>query len=119
MRKKAPGSPLLYIAFNAFCLEAPSEKSEIKADAALTAKLASVEHLTMLKKSILGETEEPKKRKKKKKRGPNPLSCKKSTKKCVQDGGKVEKKRNRKRHKRMNLPVHVKETLMNANSDNS
>ena len=92
--RKTVGVPLLFISHNAMTLEAPSEKSQQKAEAEIAERLNPVARVKELKKATLGEEEAPKKKRKKKKSGPNPLSCKKSKKKktLTQNSGRVEKK---------------------------
>lgn len=108
--RNVPGTPLLYIAFNAITLEAPSEASRniekyrLK-DLGITEQEKNT--IKRLKSGTFGEeTTEVKKRKKKK--GPNPLSCKKKIVKpniISQEHIKSKRKRTRKHKAKTNLTV--------------
>ncbi len=106
IRKKA-GVPLLYISYNTIVLEAPSYKSQERADT-MTVDKMSHEHknLTLMRQSVLGEEPVVKKKKRKGPKGKNPLSCLKRKKRKnkqipqSQSGeGGHKRKRKRKRHK--------------------
>ena len=96
-------------------LEAPSEKSKQRAERDVNDKIQQGhDNLTALRKHVLGEEEKVKKKKKKGPKGANPLSCKKAKPKGQSAvDGKVNK-RKRKRHRRIHVPDHVKEQLMNS-----
>lgn len=114
------GIPLIYLHQVAPILEAPSDASNKKVEK-ITEKVIDVpkiqeDRLNFYKKREGLLKEEPTstlKKKRKAKGGPNPLSCKKKKVKKLEEkgattkSGKVEKKR-----KRIKIPKHVKELLM-------
>jgi len=103
--RQLPGVALLYIAFNAINVEAPSESSRLKASEHLQASMEPASHeqttLNCLKESTFGKRAEFV-HKQKRVKGPNPLSCKKKKVKDQLLGeSRNSRKRKRKRlHKR-------------------
>lgn len=97
-----PGVALLYIAFNAINLEAPSECSRLKATEHIQASMQPAAHqqsvLNCLKESTFGKCSELA-HKRKRVKGPNPLSCKKKKVKdhSAADSGSRKRKRKRSR----------------------
>lgn len=81
------GVPLMFISHSAINVERPSERSVEKSNRSLEEKLKpanEMETLKKMKERVLGESAGQvmkKNHKKKKLRGPNPLSCKKKSKK--------------------------------------
>ena len=82
--RNIPGIPLLYLHGNAPTLEKPSDLTESLTEKISDGKTNLSEHqhkiLQELKKQKFGEEEKPIRKKRKGPRGPNPLSCKKSSK---------------------------------------
>lgn len=95
------GVPLLYLRYNAINLEKPSrmntEAIDVKIQENLKGPGYQTEIIKKLKAEAFGEESIPHKKRKKVK-GPNPLSCKKKKMKIAEP---VQKKSNRKRHKRL------------------
>lgn len=85
--RSTPGVPLMFISHNAINVEKPSEASVDKTKKILEKKLLpreiEMESLKKLKSQLLenGNGKVVKIHKKKRAKGPNPLSCKKKTKK--------------------------------------
>lgn len=115
---RIPGTPLLYLNFNAIVLEKPSSWSQKEGDAVAQSLITTYEEETLkkMKRAEFGE-EEKKIRRKRKQKGPNPMSVKKKKKKTVDNTqskksseGEEEGKRRRKRN-RVKVAAHVKEHL--------
>ncbi|XP_072381417.1 rRNA-processing protein UTP23 homolog [Diabrotica undecimpunctata] len=108
-----PGVPLLYLHLKTPVLEKPSEVSTKEAESKLSTLTDFEKRALEEIKKQNGSDERPKKKKKK---GPNPLSCKKKTKKShvqtpiVKKEGQSEKEK--KQRKRIKLAKHVKEVLL-------
>lgn len=115
--KKTAGLPLLYIAYNAITLEAPSDKSKDIAEKNLDNRINTSEHAQSVLKQLKLQTfgEEVKHKKKKRPKGPNPLSCMKK-KKTVQNSA-VDKKQKRKRRRKHKLAPHLHGHLTEMVSD--
>lgn len=116
--RNVPGTPLLYIAFNAITLEAPSEasrnieKHRLK-DLGITEQEKNT--IKLLKSETFGE-EPMEVKKKKKKKGPNPLSCKKKKVKPTvisQEHDKKKRKRTRK-HKPKTNPTVLQQSVFKS-----
>lgn len=112
--RKIPGVPILYIAFNAITLEAPSEASKhYEKDKLKTVGFSEFEKNTIkeLKTETFGPETEKQMKKRKKKKGPNPLSCKKKKQKPLEPvtseaEGKKKRKRVRKHKSKNSLANH-------------
>lgn len=82
--RNIPGIPLLYLHGNAPTLEKPSDLTESLTEKISDGKTNLSQHqhniLQELKKQKFGEEVKPIRKKRKGPRGPNPLSCKKSSK---------------------------------------
>ncbi|GFR66973.1 rRNA-processing protein UTP23 homolog [Elysia marginata] len=112
--------PLLHISHNSINLEAPSATAKDFAVDKTSQKLtlSRKQEVTIAKlKQEMGLPAEVELKKKKKKKGVNPLSCKK--KKTVFHGvvnGGVENasKKSRRKRKKIKMPSHVKDALLNS-----
>lgn len=123
-----PGQPIMYLHNKTPVLEQPSEISrkavEFKMNDIVTFGEKDKNKLTSLKKTegIAIDENDKKIKKIKKKKQPNPLSCKKKKKKSnvmeqsyKQKEGIKDKTIEKKKRKRVKLPSHVKEVLLNTN----
>lgn len=109
--RNVPGTPVLYIAFNAITLEAPSkasrnvEQEQLK-DLGITEQEKNT--IKLLKSETFGEETTELKKRKKKKKSPNPLSCKKKKVKSniiSQEHDRKKRKRTRKHKPKTNQTV--------------
>lgn len=112
------GIPLLYLHGKTPVLEQPSQVNvDAKKEGAITVlERETIERLREKSGLVKNEDQTPKRKKKK---GPNPLSCKKKKKqKTIHESGKIIKSDHQKdRRKKVRIPQHVKNILLNVNKD--
>lgn len=118
--KKTAGLPLLYIAYNAITLEAPSEKSKDTAEKKLDDRINTSEHAQSVLKQLKLQTfgEEVKRKKRKRPKGPNPLSCMKRKSTVQNSSISTDKKQKKKRRRKHKLAPHLHEHLTEMVTDN-
>ncbi|GAB6029853.1 hypothetical protein CHUAL_005562 [Chamberlinius hualienensis] len=107
--RNIPGTPIIYLHFNAPVLESPSDLSEETADVRNSERVLASEYekTTLERMKAAAGIKAPEAKKRKKKRGgPNPLSCKKK-KVIEQPTSDASNTRSRKRF-RVKTPKHVK-----------
>lgn len=117
--RKVPGRCLLYLHESTPILEAPSEASkkwvQQKAKKTLANGCERVELLKQ-KEGLKTTTSKPVVSMKKQPKNPNPLSCKKSKKTRVAvEKSQIQKSIDKPKRKRIKIPTHVKEILLNKN----
>lgn len=110
------GIPLLYLHGKTPVLEQPSQANiDAKKEGALSVLERETIDKLRVKSGLIKHEDQAARRKKKK--GPNPLSCKKKKKqKATQELGKIVKTdRQNDRRKKVRIPQHVKNILLNVN----
>lgn len=122
MLRKVPGRCLLYLHESTPILEAPSEASKKwvtqKAKKTLTKGCDRVEQLKE-KEGLTKNNNNPPPPTivmKKHPKNPNPLSCKKSKKIRMVMTSQIQKNSDKPKRKRIKIPTHVKEILLNKTS---
>jgi len=114
-----PGVALLYIAFNAINLEAPSETSRLKATERVQTSMEPAAHeqtmLNCIKESTVGQRDELV-RKRKRVKGPNPLSCKKKKAKEQTAGDSRSSRKRKRKRSRKQQNTDLSSLLPTANS---